>query len=72
MKLNKAVIMALSQGKGMTQNELARCIDINRGSLSNALSGRRGAGRKLLSGLLKVFTEESVASLTVNERRLAS
>lgn len=61
MKLKRDLILALSQSKGMTQNELARCMDINRGSLSNALSGRRGAGRKLLSGLLKIFPEESVA-----------
>lgn len=64
MKLNKAAITSLTHQRGITQNELARLIDVGHGSLSNALSGRRHAGRKLLAGLLRQFPNESVASLT--------
>ncbi|MDR3587351.1 MAG: XRE family transcriptional regulator [Desulfosporosinus sp.] len=64
MKLNKATVTALIRKQGISQNELARLIKVNHGSLSNALSGRRSAGRKLLAGLLRQFPNESVASLT--------
>jgi len=64
MQLNKATITSLTQQRGITQNELAHLINVGRGSLSNALSGRRHAGRKLLAGLLRLFPNESVASLT--------
>lgn len=56
MNLSKEKVMSLIQQKGISQNELARQINIRPGSLSNALSGKRGAGRKfyrLCSGNLK-------------------
>lgn len=64
MRLNQTNIIELSKRNGWSQNELARQIGISRGSLSNALIGRRGAGRKLLAGLLRQFPNESVTSLT--------
>ncbi|SPF54691.1 putative transcription regulator containing HTH domain [Candidatus Desulfosporosinus infrequens] len=70
MKLNNAAIAALMKGRGITQNQLARLINVQAGSLSNALSGRKGCGRKILSGLLTLFPNESVASLTVNKRQV--
>ena len=69
MRLSEDVILKLTADRGISQNQLAREIGINRGSLSNALSGRRGVGRKTLAGLLKLFPEESVDSLTTKERR---
>ena len=71
MQLNHDNVSKLSRQQGWSQNELARQIGITRGSLSNALHGRRGAGRKLLAGLLQLFPEESVMSLTVRERQAA-
>ncbi len=68
MKLYKALIISLADSKGFSQNQLALHIGISRGSLSNALSGRRGVGRKTLVGLLRLFPTESVESLT-QERR---
>lgn len=64
MKLNKTAITSLIQEREISQNELARRINVSHGSLSNALSGRRQAGRKLLAGLLRQFPNESVTSLT--------
>lgn len=64
MKLHTGRIGVLIQERGITQNELARLINVRPGSLSNALSGKRGAGRKILSALLREFPKESVMSLT--------
>ena len=64
MRLNADVIKVLIDKRNLSQNELARQIGVQPGSLSNALSGRRHAGRKLLAGLLRLFPNESVASLT--------
>ena len=64
MRLNSAAVRTLYKGYGWSQNELARRVNVEPGTLSNALSGRRGAGRKVLSGLLRIFPDESAASLT--------
>ena len=58
--------------RGWSQNELARNIGVSPGQLSNALNGHKGAGRKLLGGLLRVFPQETVVSLTVSERQVIS
>ncbi|KLU65694.1 hypothetical protein DEAC_c23240 [Desulfosporosinus acididurans] len=68
MNLSKEKITDLIQQKGISQNELARLMNVAQGSLSNALSGRRSAGRKILSGLLSIFPKETAASLTIMER----
>lgn len=70
MRISKDKVMSLMQAQGISQNQLAGNIGICRGSLSNALSGRRNAGRKLLAGLIRQFPNESVASLIVNERQV--
>lgn len=64
MKLHKEKIDVLIKQQGLSQNQLARLINVWPGSFSNALSGR-----KLLSGLLKVFPQETVSSLTINDRK---
>jgi len=71
MQLHKEKVMGLIQQKGITQNKLADLMNVAHGSLSNALSGRRQVGRKILSGLLTIFPKETAASLTVriNQRR---
>lgn len=69
MKLAKERISTLTRQLELSQNELAYRIGVQRGTLSNALNGKRGAGRTLLAGLLRVFPNETVASLTVNERQ---
>ncbi len=69
MQLCKDKVASLVQKRGITQNELARLLNIRPGSLSNALSGKRGVGRKILAALLREFPRESVVSLT--ERKVA-
>lgn len=64
MKLSKRKINAIMQEQDLSQNQLARTIGVRPGTLSNALSGRRGVGRAILAGLLRQFPNESVASLT--------
>lgn len=71
MQLYKDKVASLTQQRGITQNELARLINVRPGSLSNALSGKRGVGRKILSALLREFPGESVVSLTISERQVA-
>ncbi len=70
MRLNANVITNLIGEAALSQNQMAKQIGISKGYLSNSLSGRRGAGRKLLSGLLKQFPNETVASLT-EQRQVA-
>ena len=64
MKLSKERVASLAQEHGISQNALARKIGVCPGTLSNALSGRKGVGRAILAGLLRQFPTESVASLT--------
>jgi len=65
MQLSKDKVASLAKERGMTQNGIACLINIQPGSLSNELSGKRGVGRQILSALLREFEEESVASLTM-------
>lgn len=64
MQLNTRIIRELLGNR--SQNQLAKQIGISRGALSNALTGRRGVGRKLLAGLLRAFPEQTIASLTIS------
>ena len=47
-RLNRGYIIELAVNSGWSQNELARRMKLPKGTLSNALSGRRGAGRKVI------------------------
>ena len=69
MKLNNARIQQLLGNDNLTQNQLAQRIGITKGALSNVLSGRRTAGRKILAGLLRAFPDESFENLTIFESR---
>lgn len=72
MQLNNARIQALLGGNNLTQNQLAQKIGITRGALSNVLSGRRTAGRKILAGLLRAFPGETFETLTVPRKQVAA
>lgn len=64
MQLKVNVVEGLIKKSNLSQNQLAEQIGISKGYLSNSLRGRRGACRKLLSGLLRMFPEESAESVT--------
>ena len=72
MKLSKERITTALEQKGWSQNELVRNIGFSHGTLSNALNGRRGVGRSILSGLLQIFPDQSVASLTIPEKQVGA
>lgn len=67
MRINRNNVLEKAASKGWSQNELARRMKIPRGTLSNALSGKRSAGRKLIAGLMRVFPEEAFEDLVVAE-----
>ena len=71
MRLSKDKVASLMQQRLITQNQLARLLNVRPGSLSNAMSGKRGVGRQILSALLREFPGESVVSLTISERQVA-
>lgn len=66
MQLNSRVVQELLTEGDRSQNQWAKQIGVSRGSLSNALAGRRGAGRKLLAGLIRAFPNQTIASLTIS------
>ncbi len=69
MKLSKEKIISLAREQGISQNALARQIGVRPSTLSNAINGRRGVGRTILTAFLRQFPDESVASLTVKTKR---
>ena len=68
--INQSYIKKLCESKEISQNQLANLIGVSRGAWSNALSRKRGVGRKTLVGLLRVFPEETVSTLT-EERKVS-
>lgn len=70
MPLNNARIQELLGEHNLSQTQLASKIGITRGALSNALSGRRGIGRKILVGLLRAFPGETIETLTFSKRQV--
>ncbi len=66
MVLNKVKLMKLSSNNGWTQNELTRQMQISKGTLSKVLHCKRGAGRKVVAGLLRIFPDEGVDTLFSN------
>ncbi|EOC99348.1 helix-turn-helix domain-containing protein [Caldisalinibacter kiritimatiensis] len=69
MQINQEIIQKKLKENGWTQNELARRMDISKGTLSNVLSGRRGAGRKVISSLLRAFPEEKLENLILSKSK---
>jgi transcriptional regulator with XRE-family HTH domain len=63
MDLNSSKLKELMEVNGLSQNKLAAKANVSKGTISRVLSGKRGVGRKVASGLLRVFPEESVDTL---------
>ncbi|QDR81378.1 XRE family transcriptional regulator [Sporomusa termitida] len=70
MRLNSDKVQQLLDDYKLNRSRLARQIGISRGALSNALAGRRTAGKKLLAGLIRAFPDETIATLTLSERQV--
>lgn len=67
MRLKTETIKRLIAENNLSQNQLAQKIGISKGCLSNSLNGRRGAGRKVIAGLLRAFPDESIERLVQKE-----
>lgn len=68
--MNSDKVQQLLDDYKLNRSRLARQIGISRGALSNALAGRRTAGKKLLAGLIRAFPDETIATLTLSERQV--
>ncbi|WP_147565102.1 helix-turn-helix domain-containing protein [Clostridium tyrobutyricum] len=67
MDLNSSKLKELMEINGLSQNKLAAKANVSKGTISRVLNGKRGVGRKVASGLLRVFPEESVDTLFKKE-----
>lgn len=68
MVLNKDYVVEKCTAIGLSQNELASMAGVSKGTLSRALNGKRGAGRKLLGGLLRVLPQASYELLIIENK----
>lgn len=68
MDLNSSKLKELMKDKDLSQNKLAIKADVSKGTISRVLNGKRGAGRKVVAGLLKTFPDETVESLFKEKR----
>lgn len=63
MNLNASKLKELMKEKSLSQNQLAVKANVSKGTISRVLNGKRGAGRKVIAGLLRTFPDETVESL---------
>lgn len=63
MNLNSSKIKELMKHNNLSQNKLAIKANVSKGTISRVLNGKRGAGRKVITGLLKTFPDETVETL---------
>jgi transcriptional regulator with XRE-family HTH domain len=68
LRLRSEAVIALTNHRGWSQNELARRMGVSKSALSRALSGKSGAGRKIIGGLLRIFPGEPLESLVAKEK----
>lgn len=63
MKVRNEVLKEKLKKNSWSQNELAIRVGVARGTISRVMNNKRGAGRKVIEGLLKTFPEETIESL---------
>lgn len=63
MNLNSSKLKELMKEKSLSQNQLAVKANVSKGTISRVLNGKRGAGRKVIAGLLRTFPDETLESL---------
>lgn len=63
MDLNSSKLKELMRENDLSQNKLAIKVNVSKGTISRVLNGKRGAGRKVISGLLRTFPDETLESL---------
>jgi transcriptional regulator with XRE-family HTH domain len=68
MQLNRDYVVEKCTAIGLNQNELASMAGVSKGTLSRALNGKRGAGRKLLGGLLRALPQATYELLIIENK----
>lgn len=63
MNLNSSKLKELMEINGLSQNKLAVEANVSKGTISRVLNGKRGVGRKVASGLLRIFPNETIDTL---------
>lgn len=63
MKVKSNILKEKLKKNCWSQNELAIKVGVARGTISRVLNGKRGAGRKVIGGILRTFPEETIESL---------
>lgn len=65
MTPNRTYITKLVNEKGWSDSELARRMGISRAEANRFMKGQRIGGKKLMSGLLRAFPNESIEALFI-------
>ncbi|WIF95093.1 helix-turn-helix transcriptional regulator [Caminicella sporogenes] len=63
MNVNKEYVQKLIKEKNWSQNQFARNAGVSKTTASRWLNGKRGAGRRLISGIIKAFPDEPLDKL---------
>lgn len=63
MVANKEYVLQLMKEKKMSMGNLAQRAGVSKTTISRWLSGKRGAGRDLMTGLRKAFPNEPIEKL---------
>jgi transcriptional regulator with XRE-family HTH domain len=65
MTPNRTYITKLVNERGWSDSELARHMGISRAEANRFMKGQRSGGKKLMSGLLRAFPNETVETLFI-------
>ena len=65
MTPNRTYITKLVNERGWSDSELARRMGISRAEANRFMKGQRSGGKKLMSGLLRAFPNESIEALFI-------
>ena len=65
MTPNRIYITKLVNERGWSDSELARRMGISRAEANRFMKGQRSGGKKLMSGLLRAFPNESIETLFI-------
>ena len=65
MTPNRIYITKLVNERGWSDSELARQMGISRAEANRFMKGQRSGGKKLMSGLLRAFPNESIETLFI-------
>ena len=65
MTPNRIYITKLGNERGWSDSELARQMGISRAEANRFMKGQRSGGKKLMSGLLRAFPNETIETLFI-------